>query len=79
MLLLKFVTVPCELGPARADNTLETTALPPGLANRGTDYRPVKLITLATADEGCLLKVTHTCCKALLREQSPIAVLWLNK
>ena len=34
MLLLKFVTVPCDLGPAQADNTFETTALPPGLAKK---------------------------------------------
>ena len=32
MLLLKFVTVPCDFGPAQAANTFETTALPPGLA-----------------------------------------------
>lgn len=34
MLLLKFITVPCELSPAQAGNAFETTALPPRLANK---------------------------------------------
>jgi len=48
VLLLKFVTVPCELGPAQAGNTSETTALPPGLANKWDRVSPRK-----TDNAGC--------------------------
>lgn len=68
---------------------VQVTPLRPQLSHldwqtSGTDYSPVKPITLVTADAGCLLKVTHTCCKALLRdhtrqEQGAIVVSWLNK